>query len=67
MRNKRQPKSRTTQKPDHQKVFDEAREILRESGDIDVVQIIAVTEENAKPTAIPFPYGGKGYNNWVSS
>ena len=36
-------------------------------GDLGVVRKILVDEESTKPTIIPFPYGGKRYNDWVSS
>ena len=67
MSNKQKLNDSTEQKSEYEKVFDDAHKKLREMGDLGVVRKILVDEESTKPTIIPFPYGGKRYNDWVSS
>lgn len=67
MRNPRKRKDESRRESEYQKFFDDAIEKLRETGDIDIVNEILKGEAEAKPTPIPFPYGGKRYNNWVAS
>ena len=67
MRNKRKSKHSTEQESEYQKFFEDVLERLRETGDIDVVHETVKDVDHAKPTVIPFPYGGKRYNDWVSS
>ncbi len=67
MRNKQKSKHSATQESEYQKILEDALKRLRETGDIDVVHETVKGEGHAKPTIMPFPYGGKGYNDWVSS
>lgn len=60
-------KHSTARKSEYEKFFEDVLKRLRETGDIDVVHETLKGEEHAKPTIIPFPYGGKRYNDWVSS
>ncbi len=67
MRNNRKSGDSAAQKSGYEKVFDDAHKRLRETGDLDVVRKIPEDEDDTKLAPIPFPYGGKGYNNWISS
>ena len=67
MKSKRKTGGRTAKKTEFDKIFEDAHKKLREISEIESVQKIHITEENAKPAPISFPYGGKGYNDWVSS
>lgn len=65
MRKKRKSGDQTMKKSEYEKAFDEAHKKLRDMGDVGVVHKILDDEESAKLTPVPFPYGGKRYNDWV--
>lgn len=65
MHSKRKSDDKTMKKSEYEKVFDDAHKKLHEMDDIGVIQQILDDEESAKLTPIPFPYGGKRYNDWV--
>lgn len=65
MSSNRKPTNAKKKSSGYEKVFDDANRRLRDFGDIGRVDWIIDYDE--KPTPIPFPYGGKGYNEWVSS
>lgn len=71
MGSKQKSQTNTVRESEYRKMFKETRKKLDESGDIDLVIDVIVAEipegEEEQPTIIPFPYGGKGHTDWVSS